>query len=86
MKKEELNAENIDTYVEEILKGKDDCSDIPTELRRNLIKIDRDGAERWDAVYSSQPSCKNLRGNDYHTAMREKYIKTYKICLGLAKE
>ena len=73
----------IDAHIEDLIKDADSL-DVGTVLRADLIKNNEKAAERWDTVYRKEKSC--LKEDNYYQKMREKYIKVYKICLGLIKE
>ena len=74
-----------DSYIEDLLKDKD-MFDAARALRSDLLKRDITMNERWESFYRMQPSCKHIGGEKYASAMIEKYIKVYKLCLGLEKE
>lgn len=81
---------DIDTHIQKLLEGVEPL-EAGTVLMRDLLSLDKsDAFERWVEVYNGQPSYKHLiRGgevNEYEQKMLEKYIKVYKMCLGLIKE
>jgi hypothetical protein len=91
MKKEQQTIDGMcedvtDAYIGILIEGKDILS-IGDILRKDLIVRDFNLAGKWDGFYAKQPSCKSIQEVDkYFAAMKEKYIKVYKLCLGLIKE
>lgn len=73
--------DGIDEHIARLIQGKTHPTDIMYALKRDLISRKDDLLETWDEIYGRLPSCREIMGEQYHTAMREKYIATYKACL-----
>jgi tRNA A37 threonylcarbamoyladenosine dehydratase len=75
-----------DIHINDLLEGKNNPFSVAVTLRTDLMKNHPKVADTWDAVYSRQPSCKDVFIQNYDEEMRKKYIRVYKICLGVIKE
>lgn len=74
--------DGIDGHIIKIIDGKKDLLEIMCALRRDLISKDGRLLDRWDKIYGSLSSCKNIADPEkYNAAMKEKYIRTYKACI-----
>jgi hypothetical protein len=77
----------VDMHIEDLLKGKNDAVGISAALRSDLTRDNPELDAKWEEVYRRQPSCKDIAdATRYNDAMREKYVRVYKICKGIIDE
>jgi hypothetical protein len=87
---DDFDIAHIDAHIEKVLKGVRPL-EANIALMRDLIDHGKiEAFEGWMEVYDKQPSyihlIRNGKEGEYEQKMLEKYIRVYKMSLGMIKE